>query len=437
MASADTMPRASSPGVAIAARHALAWLVVGNAIGVMLAILLLVPSLNLWLGEWTYGRWMMVHMNTALFGWASLPMVAFLLHAYRVDSGALATWCRPVVWLWSAALLAGCCSWLGGHSSGKLFLDWSGFPRLFFPLALVALWVLLAMAFVHRPGDGVSRVAKVAGLLVLLAVPFALYFASDPTVYPRINPDTCGPTGQSQLESSLGVVLILLAVPFGIAPRKRHTGRAVWLAWVVFAAESLLCFALGRADVSHRVLAQWLSLASLLLWIPLVPAYYRAFTWRAATRSWQIAFLCWWAALVLTGWFLFLPGILDRVKFTDVLVGHSLTAVAGFLSALLLFVLVQLLDEQDTWVLTRRWSFLAWNLGVAAYVVVMSISGWMEFGNPEFTIIPGTARAVLYTLRLLTGLAMLAASLDWWVSSFSFSSAASAKPSTALEAEAA
>ena len=119
------------------------------------------------------------------------------------------------------------------------------------------------------------------------------------------------------------------------------------------------------------------------------------------------------------------------------LVGHSLTAVAGFLSALLLFVLVQLLDEQDTWVLTRRWSFLAWNLGVAAYVVVMSISGWMEFGNPEFTIIPGTARAVLYTLRLLTGLAMLAASLDWWVSSFSFSSAASAKPSTALEAEAA
>ena len=51
--SARTAEAARSAGVTSAVRHALAWLVVGNAIGVMLAILLLLPGLSLWLGEWT------------------------------------------------------------------------------------------------------------------------------------------------------------------------------------------------------------------------------------------------------------------------------------------------------------------------------------------------------------------------------------------------
>ena len=62
---------ASEP-VRTAVGHGLAWLVFGNALGVMIAILLLLPGLNTLLGEWTYGRWMMVHMNTALYGWCSL-----------------------------------------------------------------------------------------------------------------------------------------------------------------------------------------------------------------------------------------------------------------------------------------------------------------------------------------------------------------------------
>src|SRR5579859_3516672 len=61
--------------IATAAWHAFFWLVLGNAIGVMIAILLLVPSANVVLGEWTYGRWMMVHMNILLYGWCSLPML--------------------------------------------------------------------------------------------------------------------------------------------------------------------------------------------------------------------------------------------------------------------------------------------------------------------------------------------------------------------------
>lgn len=414
---ADASSHHEARAIAHAAWHSLLWLVIGNSIGVMLAVLLLTPSLNHWLGEWTYGRWMIVHMNLALYGWASLPMLGFLFKVYGADSGRTAAWCRPVLWAWSAALAVASFTWLSGESSGKLFLDWSGYARIAFPLAMLALWLLLAVAFVRAwntmNAAWTARCAKLLGLAILFAVPVAIYVASSPNGYPAVNPDTGGPTGASQLESSLGVVAILLILPFGLARRKSVRSWAVVLSWLVLAAEAALCFGLGRADVSHHRPAQFLGLASLLLWLPLTPAYYAAFEWHENTRRWRNAFLWWWAALLVSGWILFLPGVLDRFKFTDGLVGHSFTAMAGFLSALLIFVMVQLLGE-DGWIFTRTWSFHAWNWSVLAYVVIMTAAGWLEGADPAFTISQGAARNMLYILRLASGVIMLAASLEWF-----------------------
>ena len=412
-------PPAPSLPVASAAWHSLLWLVVGNTIGVLIAVLLLLPSLNSWLGEWTYGRWIMVHMNVMLYGWSSLPMVAFLFKVYRADRGPLAAWCRPVIWAWSAALCVGALTWLSGQSSGKLFLDWSGYARVLFPLAIAALWLLLAIAFIRawRSDANASRsarTAKLLGLALLLSVPFAIYIASSPGLYPPINPDTGGPTGASQLESSLVVVAILLLLPFGITQRKAGRSRMIAATWMLLIAESLLCVALGRADVSHHRPSQFLSLASLLVWLPLTPAYYAAFEWHANTRGWRNAAFAWWSLLLVSGWVMFLPGVLDHFKFTDGLVGHSFIAMAGFLSALLIFVMVQLLGEGG-WIFTRTWSFHVWNWSVLGYVVVMIIAGWLEGSDPAFTIAMGGARNVLYTLRLIAGVLMLVASLEWLV----------------------
>src|ERR1035437_4338308 len=203
-------------------------------------------------------------------------------------------------------------------------------------------------------------------------------------------------------------------LPFGLTHRKATRSKVIAISWAIMVAEFLLCFALGRADISHHRPAQFLSLGSLLIWIPLMPAYYAAFNWNANTRRWRIAFLCWWSALVLTGWVLFLPGILDHFKFTDGLVGHSLLAMAGFTSSLLIFVLVQLLGE-DGWILNQTRSFYGWNGAVLAFVVLMSAAGWREGFDPTFTILPGTARDAVYILRLVVGLVMLAASLDWLI----------------------
>src|ERR1017187_7465113 len=401
-----------------AAWHGLLWLVIANAIGVLIAILLLLPNLNRFLGEWTYGRWVMVHMNLELYGWTAIPMVAFLFRAYGADRGAAAQWSRPILWVWSAALGVGALSWLSGHSSGKLFLDWTGYARVLFPAALVALWLLLVYTFARNwnlaeNASVIVRSAKFLGLLILMTVPFALYIEASPNLYPTVNPDTGGPTGASQLESSLMIVAILLVLPFGITRRRVARARSTTVSWAVLVAEAVLCLAMGRADSSHHRAIQYLSLGTLLVWLPLMPAYYSAFEWHNNTRRWRLAFLGWWAVLIPTGWIFFLPGILDHFKFTDGLVGHSFVAMAGFTSSLIIFVMVQLLGD-DGWIFNRARSFYLWHASVAAYIVVITMAGWREGFDPTFTIIPGTARNILYILRLLTGILMTLASLDWF-----------------------
>lgn len=405
--------------VAYATWHGLFWLVIANAVGVLIATLLLFPNLNRALGEWTYGRWIIVHMNLELYGWTGLPLVGFLFRIYGTDRGMISVWSRPLLWVWSAALGVGAVSWLNGYSTGKLFLDWSGYARVLFPAALITLWCLLTIALIQRwsAPENVAiaaRVAKLAGLALLLCVPFILFLAASPNTYPPVNPDTGGPTGASQLESSLCVVGILLMIPYGIARKRDGRVRILSGSWIALLAEALLCILLGRADVSHHRPAQYLGLGSLLIWLPLMPAYYAAFEWHANTRRWRLAFLAWWAALVTSGWVFFLPGVLDHFKFTDGLVGHSFIAMAGFTSSLIIFVTVQLLDEGG-WIFNRARSFHLWNGSVVAYVVLMTIAGWREGNDPAFTIVPGMDRNLLYVLRLISGVLMLLASLDWFV----------------------
>lgn len=67
------------------------------------------------------------------------------------------------------------------------------------------------------------------------------------------------------------------------------------------------------------------------------------------------------------------------------------------------------------WIFNRARSFVLWNVSVIAYVVLMTITGWREGFDPAFTIVPGTPRNVLYALRLVSGILMLVASLDWLI----------------------
>lgn len=184
------------------------------------------------------------------------------------------------------------------------------------------------------------------------------------------------------------------------------------LTWTTLALHALFCGALGRADASHRDPWQYLGLSSILVWLFVVPAYYRAFEWHAGARLWRTAVLWWWAALLITGTLMFIPGVLDHFKFTDGLVGHSFVAMAGFASSLIILVMVQLLGD-GAWILNRARTFFLWHGAVIAYIIVVTIAGWREGFDPAFTIVPGPARNTLYLFRLITGIVMLYASIDW------------------------
>src|ERR1700733_718141 len=235
--------------MATTAWHSLLWLVIANSVGVLLATMLLFPQVNILFEQWTYGRWMPVHMNLQLYGWCSLPLVGFLFEVYGVRRGVASRWASPVLWVLSIALGVGAVSWLDGHSSGKLFLDWTGYPRVLFPLALFCLWALLTHSFVAEWKNGrrvhiAASALKAIGLVLLIVIPAIIYIATDPALYPPINPDTGGPTGASQLESTLVIIVILLLLPFGLSSRKKIGSRTIAWAWLVFAAECLLCLGL-------------------------------------------------------------------------------------------------------------------------------------------------------------------------------------------------
>jgi len=416
---AGAPPASRADVLELAALHALVWLVVANAIGVLLALLLVAPGLASALGPLTYGRWVPAHLDLQLYGWCSLPLVALLMR-WLLPERAVGRAPARALALWSAALGAGAAWWLGGHSSGKLFLEWSGAPRLLFAAALLALEIVLVAGFLRSgPRPRVEWMLGGALLAALAVVPFVLFWAAKPEVYPPINPDSGGPTGVSLLGSTLGIVALFLLAPPLAGLRPRRTGRALAIAVVlalhlaVFSLLELLARA-GTGSASHRDPVQVAALASLVVWWPLVARYLRGFDLPRETRPWQIAFAIWAAVLVATGVTTFLPGLLDRLKFTNALVAHAHLAMAGMASSFLVLVLQLVLrDGRLRSVFRERTAFIAWHAGTAVMVGSLVALGALEAADPGRLFRPDPASDLLYLARLGGGIAMLVASARW------------------------
>jgi cytochrome c oxidase cbb3-type subunit 1 len=351
--------------------HALGWLLMANAVGLLLAALLLWPEAGDWLGAFGYGRWVPLHLNWQLYGWCALPLVGALF-AGMVDERhpAARTHVRVALGAWSLALFLGGVSWLQGNTSGKLFLDWHGWARPLLPVAMSVLWTVLAAHAVWSwpRWSTVQRLVR-AGLLVgLLAVPSMLYWAAGREVYPSVNPHSGGATGASLLGSTLGIVTVFALLPMLLGvPRKpaRRTGldKLFWTAWIV----SWAIFAIiDHGNASHRDFAQIAGLAVLLAWVPLLGMYGASWAWSPGARPWVLAAGIWWALLVVSGWVTFLPGISESWKFTHSLVGHAHLAMAGLVTSVNFVVLNALAPDRPL-----RAGCGLWQAGCALYVGLM------------------------------------------------------------------
>jgi len=390
------------------ARHALGWLVAANMIGVILAALLLWPGLNDRLGPLTFGRWLPLHLDWQLYGWCALPLVGVLL-AWCLDlrHPQAVTHARLALTAWSLALASGGVAWLGGVTSGKMFLEWHGWARPLLPAAMMLLWTLLAAHVWWRrdePGRG-GHAGKIFALLALLVVPGALYLSAGREFYPSVNPDSGGATGARLLASTLGIVAIygFLAEVLGTA----RPARRKWY-WGYFVFSEAVCAGIEHGHASHHEQAQVLGLATLLGWLPLAWFYFRGGSGRPEARRWWGAAFVWWSALVASGLWTFLPGFSERMKFTNGMVGHAHLAMAGLVTSANLAVLIELRA------LNARRGFWLWQTACAVHVAVLLGLGWNEAGHAADLFFAAPWTQAVYGIRLLAGAAMLVASVWWW-----------------------
>lgn len=426
----------------LAAGHALGWLVAANAVGVLLAALLLWPQLNTPLAPFTYGRWMPLHLDWQLYGWCALPLVG-VLAAWMLAPEDVAGVRETGVALaaWSVALALGGASWLAGTVSGKLFLDWSGWTRPLLPLAMTLLWSVLGARLWarRRTLSAGGLAARVAVLALLLAVPSVLYWATSRAVYPSVNPDSGGATGASLLGSTLALVAIAgwLPVALGLPATGNDACRAAWRSgdtpgpavcnvirykrhgrrdrrgrepfWLALAGSAAVWIAINHGNVSHHAAAQITALGTLLIWAPLLWIYFRAFAWPAAAWRWLGAAFVWWTLLLVSGWITFLPGVSERVKFTNFLVAHAHLAMAGVVTNLGVALLAALGRTPGG----GRRAFIAWQAGNAAHLAALAGLGAGEIADPAGFFGGERWATPLLATRLAAGVVMLGASVAW------------------------
>jgi cytochrome c oxidase cbb3-type subunit I len=198
-----------------------------------------------------------------------------------------------------------------------------------------------------------------------------------------------------------------LAPPEGI---RRATAGVL----IGFAANWGVYMLVEHGNASHHAPGQIAALGTLLAWPAALAWWYRKFSWAEAHRRWLFSAAVWAALLVLDGWVVFLPGVLERTKFTNALVAHSHIAMAGLLTSLNFLILISLApDSQLAVALARRGSWLAWNLACLLMITILTALGWSEGVAPRL-IADGSALVTIdYLVRFGAGAVMLLASVQW------------------------
>ena len=274
---------------------------------------LLAPDLQL--AEWTYGRWVPVHLNVQLYGWTSLPLVAWLFSIYEVDR--------------SKARRLGTRRGVGvDRGAGRRRVSLARRRRLpeksssigraarlwGFVAAQVLLWVVLAAAWRERSGawsksDGVRLAGRIgragagAGVAGLRRIARRLS-AGGP--HDR-RPDGLQPV---RFIADRGGPDAVAAAGGGGFDRHARNTRGIWIFFAALMAgvRRDRSASAARTSTPHQIGAMLL----LLPWVWWLPRDWAGFDWPEGSASWRGAMFGWWGLLVVSGVLMYQPGVLDR-----------------------------------------------------------------------------------------------------------------------------
>jgi cytochrome c oxidase cbb3-type subunit 1 len=180
----------------------------------------------------------------------------------------------------------------------------------------------------------------------------------------------------------------------------------IWIffsfSWIVFGVTE----AMGG---THFQAVQIGAMLFLLPWVWWLPRDWAGFEWPDGSAVWRVAMFAWWGLLVVSGLLMYLPGVLDHVKFTQALVAHSHLAMAGFTTSFCALLLVLLTGKR----IGSGWSVAVWHLATLAMIVTLALMGWREGDGPSWMLAQPAWREWGLAIRSSCGLLMLMVSVVW------------------------
>ena len=391
-----TMPQTVS-------RVALTWLLAGCVAGLVSAASLLAPYAGL-PALAGYGRLMIVHLDVQLYGWCFIPLLALVLSRIFPQDDAKGVSFSILVW--SAVLFTGLLTWLGGGAAGKVFLDWRGASFAALAAGMTTIWATAARAAFERRNQP-GALLRFAGIATLGLGAIAFARSCNPAFLPPVNPDSGGATGHNLLASTLGFAVLTAGIARMLFPRTPLPRMEMWGTGAVFAGGLATYLVIRHGDVSHHGRDQVVGLAYTVFLGVALARFLRLFPWRSGTTCrW---FVFWWMLVATDGVLLFLPGVLERAKFSDALVGHAHWAMAGIVTSLNFLILENL---PGSGIRFGGITQCVWNTTVLAMGAMLTYAGFSSRPG-DMPSADDRVRLAAYATRFVCGALMTGLVVFW------------------------
>ncbi|HAV23098.1 MAG TPA: hypothetical protein DCX46_06330 [Bacteroidetes bacterium] len=375
---------------------AVVWLVVGSVFGLLTGLKFSLPDLLGTIPALTFGRIRPAHLNTIMYGWASLAgcgMIVWLTTRLCKVQLQLGWFHYVSALLWNLGVLGGTIAVLAGYSQG---LEWLEFPRIFG--AMIAAGFLLFAASVVQT----FRVRQVEHLYVSLWYILAslLWF---PLLYVVANLGLYQGVVEAAMNWWFGHnALAVWFTPIGLAGAyyfiPKVLGRPIYSYYLGLLGFWAFALFYNWNGIHHLVggpVPTWLVtvsiVASVMMVVPVLAVavnhhlttvgHFRMLRFSPTLRFVVFGSMS-YTAVSFQGSLESIRSFQEVAHFTHYTIGHAHLGVYGFLSMILFGAMYYIMPRLARW----EWPYPSlikahfWTtaIGIALYVVTMSIGGWIQ-----------------------------------------------------------